>query len=170
MTLSEAQKVFAAYVVLEFLVDAVCFGLGRAGRNNLWISHLTTPIESALVIRAFSGWQVDRKIELVLRRGSVLLLLFWIPPIVGWEPMNEFSIGSESIQAILCLAAAAFTLVRLAFQEDGRASDQAWFWIGAGVMVYFGTYALMNPLVRYLVHYSSPTRGRRLGCPGRVRS
>jgi hypothetical protein len=71
--------------------------------------------------------------------------------------MNDFSIGIDSIQAILCLALAAYTVVRRSFDYNGPGLDQAWFWIGSGVMLYFATFALMNPLNSYFIKHSPAT-------------
>jgi hypothetical protein len=154
---SEAQKLFAGYLLLEFLTEVGCFVLGRLRENNLWVTHLMVPIETGLILLAFSHWQVDRRIGLVLRRGAPLMLLFWVPPIIGWEPMNGFSIGTDSIQAILCVAVAAYTVVRLSLDTSGPSVEYDWFWIGCGVMLYFATYALISPLESYLTAHSPAT-------------
>ena len=155
--LSEAQKLFAGYIALEFVISVGCFVLGRMGRPNLWVSHLVIPIETMLIVLAFSAWQVDRRVGLVLRRGAALMLLFWLPPLAGWEPLDAFSIGTDSLQAILCLAVAAYTVVRRYLDLHGPAVEHPWFWIGAGVMLYFATFALMSPLNNYLMKHSPET-------------
>jgi hypothetical protein len=156
-SLSQAQKLFSGYLALEFLTEVSCFVLGRLRQNNLWVTHLMVPVETMLIVLAISHWQVDRRMGLVLHRGAPLMLLFWLPPIIGWEPMNDFSIGTDSIQAILCVAIAAYTVVRLSFDFSGPIVDYEWFWIGGGVMLYFATYALISPLEGYLIKHSPAT-------------
>jgi hypothetical protein len=152
--LSEAQKVFTGYLLAELLIAVGCFVLGRLRYNNLWITHLMVPVETALIVLAFSYWQVDRRMGLALRRGAPLMLLFWLPSIIGWEPVNDFSIGTDSLQAIICVAVAAYTVVRLSFESSRPSVEHEWFWIGGGVMLYFATYALISPLEGYLVKHS----------------
>jgi hypothetical protein len=156
-SLSEAQRLFSVYLALEFLLDVGLFALGRSGRSNLWLSHLIVPIETLLVVLTFAAWQVDRRMQLVLRRGAPLMLLFWVPTLVGWEPLDDFSIGTDSIQGIICVAVAAYTVVRRSFDDGGPGFQRDWFWIGGGVMLYFATYSLISPLNNYLMKYSPET-------------
>ncbi len=156
-TLSEGQRIFAVYLLLELLVSVVSFVLGRLSLHNLWLPLVVVPIETALIVRAFAAWQVDPRMRLVLRLGSPLMLLFWLPPLIGWEPMDDFSIAIDSLQGILCVAIAAYTVVRRFLETEGSSADHDWFWMSAGIMLYFATYALISPLSNYLMKYSPPT-------------
>jgi hypothetical protein len=71
--------------------------------------------------------------------------------------MDDFSIGTDSVQAIICLASAAYTVVRRSLDFHGPGLDRPWFWIGTGVMLYFATFALMSPLISYLLKTSPET-------------
>lgn len=155
--LSEGQRIFAAYLVLELLVSVAGFVLGRLGIHNLWLGDVVVPVESALIVRAFAAWQVDQRLRLILRRAAPLMLLFWLPPLFGWEPRGDFNIAVDSVQAIVCVAVAAYTVVRRFLEADGPSADRDWFWIGVGVMLYFATYALINPLSNYLIKHSPQT-------------
>jgi len=154
---SSAQRLFTGYLALEFVASVTAFVLGRLGHSNLWLSHLVVPIETLLIVLAFSAWQVDRRMGLVLHRGAPLMLLFWLPKVVGWEPLDDFSIGSDSVQGIICVAVAAYTVVRRSFDDQGFSVERDWFWIGIGVMLYFATYALISPLSNYLVKHAPAT-------------
>jgi hypothetical protein len=156
-SLSRAQKLFSEYLGLELVLGLGLFALGRSGHSNLWLSHLIVPIETLLIVLAFAAWQVDRRMQLVLQRGAPLMLLFWVPTLVGWEPLDDFSIGTDSIQGIICVAVAAYTVVRRSFDDGGPGFQQDWFWIGGGVMLYFATYSLISPLNNYLMKYSPET-------------
>jgi hypothetical protein len=85
------------------------------------------------------------------------MLLFWLPVLFGLEPLTGFTTGSESAQAILCLGIGAYTIVTRQLQDSSRAAEEPWFWIGAGVMLYFATFALLNPLAEYLIKQASQT-------------
>jgi hypothetical protein len=87
------------------------------------------------------------------------MLLFWLPPLFGWEPLQDFSIAVDSVQAVMCVAVAAYTLVRRFLEADRPGVAHDWFWISAGVMLYFATYALINPLSNYLMKHSPSTAG-----------
>jgi len=154
---SHARKAFTLYLALELAIEVACFALGRARIENLWLSHLAIPVETALIIRAFSYWQVDGLARATLYYGAPVMLAFWLPWGFGWEPLNGFSIGTESIQAVLCLAVACYTVVRRSMDDNGYGTEQPWFWIGGGVMLYFATFALLSPLSGYLLGHSPDT-------------
>ena len=155
--LSRAQHLFLLYVSIEFVLQLGSFVLGRLALNNHWLAYLVTPVETAVILATFSLWQIDEGMRRALRIAAPLMLLFWVPPLLRWEPSTSFSIGIDSIQAILCLAAAAYTVVRRSMDTAEQAQTQDWFLIGAGVMLSFATFALMGPLSSYLVKRSVET-------------
>lgn len=163
---SDAQKLFALYIGLELATEVISFILGRMGRTNIWVAHIVMPIEAMIIVYTFAAWQVDRSTHLWLSRAAPLMLLFWVPAVLGWEPLNDFNIGTDSMEAIICLAVAAYTVVRRFFEDDGPAVDRDWFWIGAGVMLYFATSALMLPLIGYLSKVSRDTAIATLSVQG----
>lgn len=155
--LSSAQHLFLLYLSFEFGLQLTNFALGRFSLNNHWLSYLVTPVETAVILASLSLWQIDEGMRRLLRIAAPLMLLFWVPPLLKWEPSTGFSIGIDSIQAILCLAAAAYTVVRRSMDTSEQAQTQEWFSIGAGVMLFFATYALMGPLSNYLMTRSVET-------------
>ena len=155
--LSHAQHLFLLYVSFEFALQLTNFALGRLSLNNHWLAYLVTPVETAVILGTFSLWQIDEGMRKALRIAAPLMLLFWVPPLLNWEPRTGFSIGIDSIQAILCLAAAAYTVVRRSMDTTEQAQAQEWFLIGAGVMLLFAASALMGPLSNYLMTRSVET-------------
>jgi hypothetical protein len=155
--LSRAQRAFLAYLVLELVTELICFVLGREGRNNHWVTYALIPVETALLVATFARWQIDRTMRRLLWVAAPAMLLFWIPPLAGWENVTGFSLEIDSIQGIICLAIAAYTVVRRALDTTTDVVLHDWFFIGSGVMLYFATYALMDPLNRYLMAVSPDT-------------
>ncbi|MBP6671113.1 MAG: hypothetical protein KA180_16780 [Gemmatimonadales bacterium] len=149
--LDTARLWFLGYLLLELLLETVSFVLGRFRINNHLVAHLGVPLETALILLAFAAWQVDAGARRLFSALVPLSGCFWVPLLLGWEAPNQFSIGLESLQAVLCLAAATYTVVRRAIASTGLPQEEAWYWIGGGVMLYTGTWALMNPLNHYLV-------------------
>ena len=149
--LATSLRCFAGYLALELVIELASFVLGRREINNHVVAVIGLPIETALILRTFAGWQIDPRARDLLRRLSPFTALFWLPPLLGWEALHDFSLVTDSAQAILCLAAAAFTLVRRSFALGGSPKQEDWFWISGGVMLYFATYALMSPLTRYFM-------------------
>jgi len=154
-TISKAQKLFVAYIAFDLLMEVTSFTIGRFGKTNIWVPHLGVPVETMIIVFAFAAWQVDQATRVFLQRVAPAMLLFWVPPLVGWVPLNANSVGTEWVQAIICVAIAAYTLVRRFFEDSGPAVEHAWFWIGAGVMLYYATFALITPLIGYFVRIST---------------
>jgi len=152
--LSSSLRCFAGYLALELVIGLASFVLGRLEINNHLVAVIGVPIETALILFAFAGWQVDQPAHRLLRTLAPFTALFWLPPLLGWEALHDFSLVTDSAQAILCLAVAAFTLVRRSFARGGPATHEDWFWISGGVMLYFATYALVNPLTRYFMTHA----------------
>ncbi len=149
--LDAARRWFLGYLLLELLLEVISLILGRFRINNHIVAHLGVPVETALVLLAFAAWQVDAGARRLFSILAPLAACFWVPLLLGWEAPNKFSIGLESMQAVLCLAAATYTVVRRAIASAGLPQEEGWFWVGGGVMLYMGTWAMMNPLNHYLV-------------------
>jgi hypothetical protein len=152
-----ARRWMTGYLGLEFVVEAVSYALGKLHVHNLWLLGYSLPVETALLIRVLAEWQVDERSRRAARWLSGLCLLFMIPTVLSLEPTDNFSTYRESAQGILCLAVAAYTVVRRSLEGPDGAARQDWFWISAGIMLYFGAYGLLNPLARILL------RGNSLG-------
>jgi hypothetical protein len=155
--LTSGQRWFMGYLALEFVTEAITFTLGRLHLNTHPVAYFLIPLESMVLMESFSRWQIDAGMRKALRIAALLMPLFWVPPLLGWEPRDNFSIGVESVQAICCLAAAAYTVVRRSMETTEQAQTQDWFMIGVGVMLYFTTFATMVPLAGYLLSVSLDT-------------
>lgn len=155
--LSQAAQVFVLALVIELGANLGQFLLAQGDSNNHWVAYALTPIESTLIVAALALWQDDATSRRWMLRAAPVMLLAWFPPLLGWENRASFSLGTDTLQAAVCLAVAAYTVIRRWVSAPEDAGPQDWAYIGAGVMLYSGTYALVNPLNNYLLGASVRT-------------
>lgn len=148
--LPPARRIFWWYLLFALVTGVLTFTLDRLGIPRHVADRATVPVATGILLLAFAAWQVDAAAATLLETVAPLCILFWIPPMVGWERSDGFSLWLEPAQAILCLAAATYTVVRRAVARLAPAGREDWFWIGSGVMLYMGAWALTNPVMVYL--------------------
>lgn len=146
-----ARRIFWWYLLFQLVVGALIFTLGRLGIPSHFVDRATVPVATGILLLAFAAWQVDAAAAALFETLAPLCILFWIPPMVGWERPDEVSLWLEPVQAIFCLAVVTYTVVRRAVARLAPAGQEDWFWIGSGVMLYMGAWALTNPMVVYLL-------------------
>ncbi|MEP6573306.1 MAG: hypothetical protein ABJD11_11450 [Gemmatimonadota bacterium] len=155
--LPRARQFLAAQVALAFVMDAGMFALGRMGLNNLWIAHIGEPLQTALILCGFSFWQRHEVARLALRVSVPLVLMLWLTLTIGFENATQFSRFSAPFQSILLVAVAAYTVVTCAAVATDPLPLHDWFWFGVGIMLYYGTYAIVEPVSQLLIP-SAPGR------------
>ncbi len=155
--ISPAAQVFVIALVIELGAELTEFVLATAQSNNHWVAYALTPIESTLIVAALALWQDDATSRRWMLRAAPVMLLAWFPPLLGWENRASFSLGTDTLQAAVCLALAAYTVIRRWISAPEGVGPQDWAYMGAGVMLYSGTYALVNPLNHYLLGASIST-------------
>jgi hypothetical protein len=135
--------------------DGLQLVLALRGLHNLWISYVATAA-SALVLWALSCWQIRDTARLTLRMAVVPFLVVWAVLTVVVEDTSTFSRAAEPMADLICLAAAAYTLLVRSFRSRADVLRQGWFWGSAGLALYFGVWSAMGPLGSLLVH-STPS-------------
>ena len=133
--------------------NAVQLWLGSRGVHNLWVSYVVTAA-SALVLWALSYWQTGDTARLTLRLAVVPLLVVWAVLTLAVEDTSNFSRAAEPTAYLVCLAAAAYTLLARSLGSATELLRQDWFWVSAGLALYFGIWSAMGPLAVLLVSTS----------------
>ena len=125
--------------------------LGGHGINNLWISYVVNPAGGALVLWALSCWLTREMPRLTMRLMIVPFLVVWAVLALAFDRASTFSRAAEPLANLVCLGAAAFTLVARSRTSSADLMRQDWFWVSAGMTLYFGTLATRSPLSALLV-------------------
>ncbi|HET8763230.1 MAG TPA: hypothetical protein VFM12_07420 [Gemmatimonadales bacterium] len=134
------------YLALTLLEDFFMIYWSRAGRHNLWIMNLYTPFEAAMFGMMYAGWQLRERWRTVVYAVTALFLVFWLVLILTIEPITEFSRFTKSVEALLVIAVAAWTLVQRSRHTAAPLTAHAWFWVSVGTLLYFAYFLLLNPV------------------------
>jgi hypothetical protein len=125
--------------------------LGAQHVNNLWVSWVVNPLGGALVLWALSCWLTRELPRLTLRLMIVPFLAVWAVLALAFDRASRFSSAAEPLADLVCLGAAAYTLVARSRTSSSDLLRQDWFWVSAGMVLYFGTLATRSPLSALLV-------------------
>jgi hypothetical protein len=141
-----ARAWVVAWVTFLLAVDLVGASLSIRGIPNLWITYILMPVSVGLALWALSLWQRTELWRLTFRIGIVPLLLAWGVLTLAVENTSSFSRAAEPMVKLVTLAAAAFTLLSGSLTQRGDLLRQDWFWISAGMVLYFGAGATLGPV------------------------
>ena len=125
--------------------------LGARDVNNLWVSWVVNPVGGALVLWALSCWLTREVPRLTMRLMIVPFLVVWAVLALAFDRASTFSSAAEPLANLVCLGAAAYTLVARSRTSSADLLRQDWFWVTAGMVLYFGTLSTRSPLSALLV-------------------
>ncbi len=145
-----ALTLTAISVLVMLAQDLLMVWFGSRGMNNLWVSHAAMPVTTALILWAYSHWQVRGAPRSAIRVAAALYLLIWVLLSLAAESFMQFSRFTGPMQAILVIAAAGYTLVAH-FRETDAPLDEPWFWISLGWVLYFGSGVMHDPISHLLL-------------------
>ena len=146
-----ARAWILVWCALLVLVDGASLWLGREGASNLVLFTLVTPLSGAIVLWVLSCWQTGDLPRLTLRVAIIPLLLAWTALTYGLEDSSSFSRVAQPMAYLICLGAAAFTLVARSRRAEGPLHRRDWFWVSGGLALYFGAASALSPLSSLLV-------------------
>ncbi|MGA2384570.1 MAG: hypothetical protein ABSG61_14175 [Gemmatimonadales bacterium] len=139
------------WCTLLVVADGAQLWLALHKINNLWIAYLVTPVGGALVLWALSFWQSGQLPRLTLRLAIVPFLVAWAVLTVAFEDTSAFSRAAEPMASLMCLGAATFTLLTRSRDAVGSLLRHDWFWVTAGMALYFGMLSTVGPLSALLL-------------------
>ena len=89
--------------------------------------------------------------RLTLRLAIVPFVLAWVVLTFAFDDTETFSRVADPMASLVGLGAAAFTLVARSYVASGLLRRQDWFWVSAGMVLYFGTATMLQPLSALLI-------------------
>lgn len=149
-TLSPALALVALCFLLMFVQDVAMWRLAQLRVNNLWLVHLGVPVQTGLLLAAFSHWQREEVERLTLRIALLGFLLIWAGLFLVEEP-DSFTQFSGPLRSVLLVTVSAWTLIRRSQETTAPVARADWFWISTALLLYFATSALINPVSRVLM-------------------
>ena len=139
-----------AWTVLLAVEGIVGIGLASRGINNHWLRYVAMPADGALILWAVSLWQMRAPPARALRVAIPVFLALWTVLVTAVETTRPFSTVAEPLVSLICLGAAAFTLVARSVEEREPLVRQDWFWTCGGLTLYFGSLTTLGPLAALL--------------------
>lgn len=149
--LPEGRRWIVAWALLLFAYDLTQFALLRQGRHNLWLRYPFGPIETGVVLLGLACWHGKAIPRLTLRIAVPLFALVWALLVVFVERTDTFGLVTGPLQSLVLLSAALFTLLARVRTQEGGLFDEDWFWICAGLSLWYGSASALEPLARLLV-------------------
>ena len=119
--------------------------------HNLWLVYWLDPVASAAALWALSCWQGTDLARLTMRVAIVPLVAVLAALSLFFEDTSFFSRATVPLANLVQLTAAAYTLVSRSRMSAQDILTQDWFWVSAGMVLYFGTFSMIPPLSALLV-------------------
>ncbi len=148
---SRARRWIAATFAVMFVQDCALFVLAHQGRNNLWILYLGNPVQTGLVLLAYAAWERGKQWRRALRLAVPLYVLVSAALALGLERTAEFSRYIGPLQGIVIAGVASLAMVRHAQRGDVPPWRTDVFWVSVGLITYYGTSVLLEPISALLV-------------------
>ena len=144
-----------AWCAVLVAVDAASLWFASRDVHNLWLWYWLTPAGGAMVLWALSLWQRGEVARLAFRLAIVPFLVAWSVLTLAVEDTSAFSRAAGPMAKLVGLGAAAFTLLTRSHSASGSLLRHDWFWVSAGMALYFGVSSTLGPLSALLIG-SSP--------------
>ncbi len=135
---STPLRVLIILFVLHAFVDFFGVYLATTGTENLWLHHVYTPIEFALIMVAFALWQDNKKLRFAMIITAILFCLFClVVKVTSYESIKQFDSLTSTISRVIMVALALYTIVSLYVNNYTSIFLDSRFWIATGILKYF---------------------------------
>lgn len=152
--LTTALRLVALCFAVMFVQDAAGWWMAERNIGNLWVSHVGTPLQTLLLLFALAEWQTGESERRAVRFAAVGFLLVYLVLVAAVEDPRAFSRFARPLQAILVVSVAAWTMVRRTVTTFESPLAAPWFWVSAGLLLYFGSGAVLGPVSNLLMRTS----------------
>ncbi len=137
-------------ILLAFDIFGAWLG-GVHHANNLFILYITDAVSSVWLFWVLSQWQVRAVPALAVRLLLPCFLLANLILIFAVEDTENFSLVTTTLNGLLVLSLALYTLISRSLDERVRLTRFDWFWVCCGLVVYLTNEMAADPLARVLV-------------------
>jgi hypothetical protein len=143
------------YLIATLAEELVMLYWSRSGRSNIWIINVYTPIGAIFLGLMFAGWQQRERWRTVIHVVTGIFPVFWGVMMLTVENIHQFPPYTQPVQALLVMAAAAWTLVQRTRHTVSPLTRHSWFWVSVGALFYFAYILLLDPFSSLMLS-SSP--------------
>ena len=144
---TDARRWIAIWCVFFFVSDFIQLAISRSSGSNLWYFTIAEPVEDAMLLWAFSYWQVKPLARIAVRVAIPVIFVAYVSLVFAAGEQDTFKAISHPFRALVLLLWTAYTLLsNLAHRPEG-VWGRDWLWTTLGVMLYFGLFAAIDPIV-----------------------
>jgi hypothetical protein len=130
---------------------AISLALGLRQINNMWVGYVFMPVEGTVALWALSHWHPPGTARLALRLAVPLFVAVSVAFTLRVESAHTFSLVAAPFHGLVLLLAGLWTFIRRSLEETGSILQRDWFWTVAGLMLYAGPTAALEPAAWYLL-------------------
>ncbi len=159
LELPKPRKLIIAWLLVYFVSDLAGLVTLLNGIDNQWLRYIFTPVSDILVMLALASWQDHPLRRIGLRVALYLLVPVWLIYAIA-EGTKSFGEISDPLRSIIVLIAALMTLIGNSLNTSRRISRADWFWVAAGVALYFALELALGPFLEYVLHNSRDVASR----------
>ncbi len=150
--LNNTMKNMAFYVFLGASVQIISSYLGRNRQNNLWLLHLFTPLEFAIILRFYSTLLSSIFQKKVFVWTGILFATLSLLNTAFLQEITIFNTYARSLEGVfvivLCLLWCYKTLTEMKIKKLGQ---HPVFWVNTGFLLYFSGGVLLFAFSNYIL-------------------
>jgi hypothetical protein len=137
-----------AFLCLAFLLSDVAMLIVHAiWRYNLWVTWFTQPLEVALTLWLLSYWQPVIRLSRIYRNVIPVAAAATAILLVVTDPSVTFDEYIGPLLSLVALVGSLHTLVHRSLRSRGLLPSQDWFWICAGLSLFWLLYVPVDAFV-----------------------
>ncbi|HLS48310.1 MAG TPA: hypothetical protein VK012_07300 [Gemmatimonadales bacterium] len=152
-------RLVAVYCGLALGQSLYMVYLASSDVRNLWLIHAFVPVQATLLLSALALWQVRELARTTVFVSIPMFLMAWLMLTLTVESLESFPRYVKTIEGLLIVAVAAYTLLTRSQFIAAPVTAFSWFWVSAALLTYFAFVSIVNPASSYLLS-SSPGRLR----------
>ncbi|MFT6923963.1 MAG: hypothetical protein ACJA1C_002983 [Crocinitomicaceae bacterium] len=138
-----AERSIVYLVVLALVAELISSALWRVEMNNLFISHILTPIELFLLL-SYYGRQFGSRFRLLVLGVACLFVIFAIIDMTVLHSPFKMNALAKTVECIILivLSLVVWGKTMIALQSNTLNSTPL-FWINSAVLIYFSANILL---------------------------
>lgn len=150
--LNGTMKNIAYYVFLGACVQFIASLVKQKGQNNLWVLHIYTPLEFAIILRFYSFALANFVQKRTFVWAGVVFSILALLSSIFLQDIRTFNTYARSLEGVsvivMCLLWCYKTLTEMRIQQLGQ--DPV-FWVNTGFLLYFSGGVLLFAFSNYII-------------------
>ena len=128
--------------------------LSLAGKNNLWLMNIATPVYTVLVMSMFAAWMPAGRLRKGILFLGILIIFSWVIEIFLFGSLFRFSIVSRPFMNVAIVTVGCISVYDDNRNDESLLVDQPRFWISSGLIIYYSGTLVVNILSDMLLRIS----------------